>query len=199
MLSPENQYSRKSSDVQEQSYDALTAMQADHARVVDNLAKAEIELLRISRLWSEAEAKNINLQNNISNLESKVRNIEDSSKPIYSINDEIKILQKKLDDRHHEIASLTKLLKFSQHQTDEEQKKYEWMREIAMFLIKIPRWWSVLPKKEMDKKKNESLLNSGLFDSEYYINKYPDVGSSNINPLKHYIFHGINENRSIRP
>lgn len=198
MLSPENQDNRKSIDIQGRSYDALAAIQADYARVVDNLAKAEGELLQISRLWSEAEARNAQLQQKVTHLEAEIKDLGDIIGPS-SMNDDIHMFQKKLDERHREIASLTKMLKFSQHQVDNEHIQYEWMRSMTMLLLKIPKWWSMLPKRELTKKKNRRLVNSGLFDPEYYINRYPDVKNSGMDPLQHYIFHGIEESRSRCP
>jgi glycosyltransferase involved in cell wall biosynthesis len=37
------------------------------------------------------------------------------------------------------------------------------------------------------------------FDTNYYVNAYPDVAQSNLNPLRHYITFGRSERRSIRP
>ncbi|MBD8793240.1 glycosyltransferase [Pseudomonas syringae] len=47
---------------------------------------------------------------------------------------------------------------------------------------------------------NASLIkDSGLFQEEWYISLYPDIKSSLINPLNHYINHGIHEGRSLSP
>lgn len=46
------------------------------------------------------------------------------------------------------------------------------------------------------------LLNANfgkLFDPEWYLKKNPDVASSNLNPLKHYIRHGAAEGRNPNP
>ena len=40
------------------------------------------------------------------------------------------------------------------------------------------------------------LLSSGVFDSNYYISRYPDVHESQINPLMHYLNVGWKEGRS---
>ena len=37
---------------------------------------------------------------------------------------------------------------------------------------------------------------SGFFDSEYYLTNYPDVADNNINPIMHYIRHGVKEGRN---
>jgi len=41
------------------------------------------------------------------------------------------------------------------------------------------------------------IKRSGLFDSEYYLQKYPDVKKANINPLWHYVKYGWKEGRDL--
>jgi glycosyltransferase involved in cell wall biosynthesis len=41
-----------------------------------------------------------------------------------------------------------------------------------------------------------SIKKSGLFDSQYYLQSYPDVKKSGLEPLKHYILHGWKEGRN---
>ena len=36
----------------------------------------------------------------------------------------------------------------------------------------------------------------GLFDEEYYLKRYPDVKSSKIDPLDHYLYYGYKEGRN---
>ena len=40
-----------------------------------------------------------------------------------------------------------------------------------------------------------ALNRSKIFDKEAYLKRYPDVQESNIDPIKHYLQYGINENR----
>ena len=42
----------------------------------------------------------------------------------------------------------------------------------------------------------EEILKHDLFDKEWYLNTYPDIKSSNVDPLIHYIKHGYKENRN---
>jgi len=41
----------------------------------------------------------------------------------------------------------------------------------------------------------QEILRLGLFDKEWYLNRYPDVNSKNIDPLSHYLNHGSAEGR----
>ncbi len=40
---------------------------------------------------------------------------------------------------------------------------------------------------------------SGLFDSDWYLEQYPDVRASGIDPLAHYLEYGVNEDRDPNP
>lgn len=43
----------------------------------------------------------------------------------------------------------------------------------------------------------KALLEMNLFDVTYYLQQYPDIKESSIEPIKHYLHHGINEGRQI--
>ena len=43
------------------------------------------------------------------------------------------------------------------------------------------------------------VLNSGLFDPAWYLKKYPDVAAADVDPLEHYVTHGLAELRSPGP
>ncbi|WP_297890542.1 hypothetical protein [Sulfurihydrogenibium sp.] len=40
------------------------------------------------------------------------------------------------------------------------------------------------------------LSKSGLFDSEYYLDEYPDVKQANMDPLKHFVLYGWKEGKN---
>lgn len=44
-------------------------------------------------------------------------------------------------------------------------------------------------------KAKKQIKSLNLFDKEFYLTNYPDVGNSNINPLDHYIYHGWKEKK----
>jgi O-antigen biosynthesis protein len=45
----------------------------------------------------------------------------------------------------------------------------------------------------------ELIKNSGLFDEEFYVNRYPDNGSLKMEPALHYLAHGAAEGRDPHP
>ena len=48
-------------------------------------------------------------------------------------------------------------------------------------------------------KERRFVVNSGLFDSAFYLEQNPDVGRTDINPLRHYLTSGALEGRDPHP
>jgi len=59
-----------------------------------------------------------------------------------------------------------------------------------------PVWWSLAPKYWRTKWQHKRLLRKGLFDAATYVSRYPDVLETGVDPLRHYITHGLAENRT---
>ena len=73
----------------------------------------------------------------------------------------------------------------------------EWLRAIARFLLEQQKsWWFALPKSQLERTRARALQQTGLFDSDSYLARYPDVGGSGQEPIRHYLAHGIEESRT---
>ncbi|PHS36194.1 MAG: hypothetical protein COB07_12670 [Sulfurovum sp.] len=51
-------------------------------------------------------------------------------------------------------------------------------------------------KKLKQRKWQKIIKNSGLFDSKYYLFQYPDVRKANVDPIKHYVRFGVDEEKN---
>ena len=52
------------------------------------------------------------------------------------------------------------------------------------------------PASSRDRREEIDLIrDSGLFEAEWYVNRYPDVGTAGIDPLEHFVDHGWYEKR----
>ena len=103
----------------------------------------------------------------------------------------------KLAARHNEIARITVMLAERAAETAEATAKAEWLRRMAMISENTPFWWKLLPVKWRRSKEHTYLLRQGLFDAMSYLEAYPDVVQDGMDPVRHYIFHGIEEGRRI--
>jgi septal ring factor EnvC (AmiA/AmiB activator)/glycosyltransferase involved in cell wall biosynthesis len=75
----------------------------------------------------------------------------------------------------------------------------------AARVVKLP-WWTMTfqlgarVREDRLRRANIKLIAaSGLFDSDWYLEQYPDVRASGIDPLVHYLDYGANEDRDPNP
>lgn len=72
-----------------------------------------------------------------------------------------------------------------------------WLSEVNAWLVKRPGWWSLLPAEIRRQREQSSLQKQGIFDAVTYLRLYPDVAAAGVNPLHHYIVHGMTEGRKL--
>ena len=105
------------------------------------------------------------------------------------------VAERQLSARFTEIATLTKLLRDASAETDASKAHAQWLRRVNAAAAGFPRWWAFMPLAWRRKHENARYARKGLFDAEKYLKLYPDVAASGMDPLKHYILHGMDENR----
>lgn len=108
------------------------------------------------------------------------------------------IKQARSADQQNEVAMLSSRLQTKEAEADRFARHAEWLQKVNTVITGYPIWWSVMPKRWRDKWQRGRLLRRGLFDADTYLARYPDVSTSGIDPLRHYIIHGINENRTFK-
>jgi hypothetical protein len=101
----------------------------------------------------------------------------------------------KLSERFSEIAKLSSMLLERDEKLKNEMKKAQNFRWLYSALSTSPRWWAVLPSSRQVKLQQKRLRRLGVFDGESYLKMNPDVAAEGVDPLYHYINHGIDENR----
>lgn len=105
------------------------------------------------------------------------------------------VAERQLSARFAEIATLTKLLRDSSVETDASKAQSQWLRRVNAVTSDFPRWWIFMPANWRRRHEHARYTRKGLFDAEKYLRLYPDVAASGMDPLKHYILHGMDENR----
>lgn len=78
---------------------------------------------------------------------------------------------------------------------DEAAGRQEWLSKVAAIFIDNPSWWSVMLPSWRRRRKRQYLRESGLFDVDAYLKLYPDVAAGGMDPLRHYLLHGMAEGR----
>jgi hypothetical protein len=67
-------------------------------------------------------------------------------------------------------------------------------RRIALTMQDQP-WWTPLLPGSRSARLERQLAQAGVFDAEQYLLRYPDVAEGLLPPLKHYLRHGMDEER----
>lgn len=108
----------------------------------------------------------------------------------------------RLAERFSEIATMTRLLA----EKEGEAERAEWLREVSAVLLNGSgsaslkgRLAALLPAPIRLKKQKARLRKAGIFDPEAYLAAHPDVAEAGLDPLRHYINHGMAEGRQLQP
>jgi SAM-dependent methyltransferase len=101
----------------------------------------------------------------------------------------------KLADRFQELATLTHLLRQQENHTDEVKKHLDWVLALHQRTASQPKWWSLMPQSWRVRRERRKLQLAGLFNADAYLERYPDVAAAGLDPLDHYLRHGIYEDR----
>lgn len=75
-------------------------------------------------------------------------------------------------------------------------------KELRFKLIKFPFVRKLIIRKNKGQHLNKVyslIMFSRMFEVDWYLDRYPDVGMHQIDPIKHYIEHGAKENRNPTP
>jgi len=109
---------------------------------------------------------------------------------------DLKDHQARLDESRREIVLMTNMLISAQDRISDLENQNMWLREMGRFLLQRGKWWwRFMPLSWQIRKRDRLLLKRNMFDSAAYTARYTDVAASAQDPLRHYIYHGITENR----
>lgn len=106
--------------------------------------------------------------------------------------------EQKLSARFAEIARLTSMLADAGTKSAASGANAEWLRSMMQVTASFPKWWALMPQDWRRKREHARFRSSGLFDAARYLEAYPDVAENGMDPVRHYILHGLSEGR-IRP
>ena len=115
---------------------------------------------------------------------------------------EKKEAESQLTERFVEIARLTRIVSEAEAAARRAQAQSNWLRETASILANGSRTFkgklsACLPAAWRRARQMDHLKQSGLFDAEAYFSSNPDVAKSTQDPLRHYLRHGLLEDRPL--
>jgi SAM-dependent methyltransferase len=173
----------------------------DQTRV--ELAQSRSEVLRIEHLLSRERAELEETRANYRALEDVLKNEKETAwtqraelvAQVEQAQAARELCEKRLAERFVEIEALSRMLLQREQQISNEMAKVQRLREIHQALVRPPRWWTFLPQSRQVRLQARKLGRLGLFDRQSYLRKNPDVAEAGMDPLFHYVAHGIDENR----
>lgn len=103
--------------------------------------------------------------------------------------------EQKLSARFDEIARMTALLADEGGRASTADANAQWLARMAQQIERFPAWWALMPARWRRQCQHARYARAGLFDAARYLELYPDVASAGIDPVRHYILHGMSEGR----
>lgn len=177
----------------------------------ERLAYAEGERERLSSDLEHTKREASKQLSEIVALKSRLHEAEKFEQVAAAANARVKSIERERDaiqselgnmtrqsaERLSDIVALTRVLEASRIEIETNQKNVAWLREVSYAVQSAPSWWSFLPRKQKRKRELDRLKRRGIFDWSEYLSRYPDVAEDGIDPLDHFIIHGINEGRDL--
>ena len=74
-------------------------------------------------------------------------------------------------------------------------RKLNWLVELKAAEARSPSWWRFLPRFLRGRLQFRYLARKAIFDADAYRARYPDVAAARMDPLEHYITHGLHQER----
>lgn len=155
---------------------------------------AEAERDEFTKKIENLESLATSAASQASELEEKVRM---NSQELLVTNDSLKRISGSLDDRFGELAKVAVLLRQEEESSRGHAERADWLRQVNAALMAAPQSWGLLPKRQQRKRILDLLQRKGLFDGEAYLARHADVAAKRMDPLVHYMRHGIGEGRSL--
>jgi hypothetical protein len=105
------------------------------------------------------------------------------------------IAEQRIAEQTTELTLLSSLLAQESSRAQGSVAHTEWLREMTLVTETMPKWWVLMPTVWRRKREHRVYSQAGLFDAEQYLENYPDVSAAGMDPIRHYILHGMAEGR----
>lgn len=180
-----------------QAKQRIGELEADHASA-RRLAEAQTALEQAEIRRANAEHDNLRTQQRLAEvLEQEESRRLSAERDLAEAHRHSAELNEVISERYRESSVLTRLLAAAENGNNLANKQREWLGHVNSYLVNRPRWWSMMPATWQRSREHAALRRRGLFDAEAYLQLYPDVAADGMDPLRHYIIHGMAEGRKL--
>ena len=164
------------------------------------------ERRQLDEKLKQADRELDRLHHRVTDLETDLRLLQDE---VQRSATELRLTQEERDSLHtqldrsgaKELALRNQLIALERQRREQDaatgvsERRLEWLSRVEQVLANRDGWRSFMPPRWRRKWELRTLQRMGLFDSEAYLDRYPDVAQSGMDPLQHYIGHGMREGR----
>lgn len=203
---------------------ALASQRDEQVRAAEQLLEAKaateaaaIEGERERKLRIEREGQLAEAQSQLADLRARLESLQQAPAPVpNAVFDELaqltRLLQaseteaaaaaaaraaaeRRIAEQTEELVRLSALLAQENGRAESSAGHAEWLREMARVAEAMPKWWSMMPEGWRRKREHDAYRRAGLFDAQLYLQNHPDVVADGMDPVRHYILHGMAEGR----
>jgi hypothetical protein len=175
----------------------LAVAESTIAQRQEELSQLMTQFLETERLSARAIAKEAVVHEQLIStnaaLEQDVSKFNERITSLTSIRTK---LQSDLNERNAELARITAILASSEDIGRASAEHFSWLQAVHSVLSKEPRFARLRTRQFVKKWRYNELRRLGLFDPDVYLEMNPDVRAEGMDPLHHYVLHGLLENRS---
>lgn len=104
--------------------------------------------------------------------------------------------ERNLAARFDELARLTAIVTDEVTRADTWETASQWLSDVRRIEEGFPAWWAIMPSSWRQRRAHRRYRSAGLFDAAAYLALYPDVAEQGMDPIRHYILHGMAEGRT---
>jgi len=179
---------------------ALDRSDDDRRQLFAALEASDAEILRLTTALHEASMQARELSGS---LESKVEEFTLLRRRHHDLADKYKAVKNKNHSQRHEIAIKSATILQLQSKIEKIERRWIWRAYSALLSIFSLFSLDVFRRRHASRRfvrqQVAILRQSGLFDNAWYLDQYPDVRESGVEPMLHYASHGWEEGRSPNP
>ena len=158
------------------------------------------EVLQLSKARKQDEGRIQDGHKKIAVIVDKWRETEAElaarKEEIDAVSAELTIAQEELSRGRREVSSLNRAVRESDRVAKNKESQVEWLKRVSQVLDRSAAGWRrFMPAASRKRHQLNVLRRLGLFNAEAYLERYPDVVDAGLDPLYHYITHGMGEGR----
>lgn len=177
---------------------ARTQREATGLRAAMQDAKGEKKV--ITQTLALAEKDRNRLEGECAAIQAKLdqitRRLEEREEEMRQLSEDFELLQIRLQERNREVSALSRRVASDDRKAQEVEAEREWLAAVGTALFDAgPWWWWLIGPRLRTELIERRLRRRGLFDADAYLARYPDVRSSGMSAVVHYLRHGRLESR----